>query len=60
LVQVLTHPGLVWQRLASVTTPPYLAGLLGPLGYVSVLGLPVVLLAGPALVLNALSNASPQ
>jgi uncharacterized membrane protein len=60
LVRILTHPGLVWQRLASETTPAYLAGLLGPLGYVSVLGLPVMLLAAPALVLNALSNASPQ
>lgn len=60
VVRVLTHPGLVWQRLVSQTGPAYLARLLGPVAYLSLLGLPMLLLALPALVLNALSAAPPQ
>lgn len=60
VAQVITHPGLVWQRLVSQTGPAYQARLLGPVAYLSLLGLPMLLLAFPALVLNALSSAPPQ
>ncbi len=60
VIQVLTHPGLVWQRLSVQTGPAYMARLLGPVAYLSLLGLPTLLLALPALVLNALSAAPPQ
>jgi hypothetical protein len=53
---VITHPGLVLQRMASQTGPTYLAGLLGPLAYLPLLGLPMLLLATPTLALNALSD----
>jgi uncharacterized membrane protein len=60
LVRLITHPGLILQRVTSQTGPAYLAGLLGPVAYVSLLGLPVLLLASPALILNALSQIPPQ
>jgi len=60
VVRVITHPGLVWQRLVSQTGPAYQARLLGPVACLSLAGLPVLLLALPALVLNALSSAPPQ
>jgi len=60
LVRLITHPGLILQRLISHTGPAYLAGLLGPLAYFPLLGLPILLLATPALILNALSDAPPQ
>jgi uncharacterized membrane protein len=60
LVRLITHPELIWQRLVSRIGPSYVAGILGPLAYLPVLGLPVLLLAIPTLALNALSNESLQ
>lgn len=60
LGRLITHPELIVQRLAGRISPTYLAGLLGPLAYLSLLGLPVLLLAIPSLALNALSNESLQ
>ncbi len=58
LVQIVTHPRLVLERFISRINPPYLAGLLGPVAYLPLLGLPVLLLAIPTLALNALSDES--
>ena len=58
VVQAITHPRLVLERFISRINPTYLAGILGPVAYLSLLGLPVLLLAVPTLALNALSDES--
>lgn len=60
LVRLITHPELILQRLISRISPAYLAGILGPLAFLSLLGLPILLLATPALVLNVLSDKTVQ
>lgn len=52
---MLRHPDTVWHTLTSASRVAYLGALLGPLGFVSVLGLPVLLLGAPTLVINMLS-----
>jgi hypothetical protein len=54
--RVLTHPGLVWERLTEPKGLQYINRLLLPLAYTPLLGLPTLLLATPALLLNLLSG----
>lgn len=60
LIGVLTspvrHPGVVLDVLASTSRLDYLNTLFHPLGYVSLLGIPIVLLAVPGLLVNMLSS----
>lgn len=52
---IVLHPGVVLQTLISRPRLLYLDMLLDPLGFVSLLGVPVLLLAAPTLALNMLS-----
>jgi uncharacterized membrane protein len=56
LIRLVTHPDLLWQRLTRGDSLRYLHALLRPVAYVSVLGLPMLLVATPALLLNVLSD----
>ncbi len=56
LARLVSHPELLWQRLTRADSLAYYAGLLQPVAYLSLLGLPVLLLATPALALNVLSD----
>ena len=56
VTRVLTHPELVLERLAEPSSLQYINRLLLPLAYVPLLGLPTLLLAAPALLLNILSG----
>jgi uncharacterized membrane protein len=56
LARLVTHPELIWQRLARHDSLLYIRGLLRPVAYVAVLGLPMLLVATPALFLNILSD----
>jgi uncharacterized membrane protein len=60
VLRLITHPGLLVERLFSQLSTEYLVGILGPMAFVSVLGLPVLLLALPPLALNALSDVTLQ
>jgi uncharacterized membrane protein len=55
LTGMARHPGTVVQTLLSRPRLLYLNTLLDPLGFVPLLGLPVLLLAAPTLALNMLS-----
>lgn len=50
-----THPGLVAGVLISSSRQAFLRGLLHPLGFTSILGLPIVLLAAPSFAIDMLS-----
>jgi uncharacterized membrane protein len=56
LSRLLSHPELVWQRLTQQDSLLYINALLRPGAYVSLLGLPMLLVAAPALFLNVLSD----
>ena len=56
LLGILRHPGTVLHLLTSNTRLTYLIRLLHPLGFTSLLGLPVLLLALPAFAINMLSS----
>ncbi len=56
VAHLITHPGLIVERLFSQVSPAYVVGILGPLAFVPLLGLPVLLVGLPALALNALSD----
>lgn len=56
----LLHPQQVLADLFSTRNLDYLAQVFGPLGGLSLLGLPYVILAAPALALNLLSDYPPQ
>lgn len=58
VVQLVKHPEIILQRLVSRINPTYLMPILRPLAYLSLLGLPVLLLAVPTLALNSLSDKS--
>lgn len=58
--RLITHPELLWQRLVRPDSLLYVNRLLLPVAYVSLLGLPMLLLATPALLLNVLSDFSFQ
>ena len=60
VANLLTHPGLGWERLTRQDSLLYMHRLLLPAGYVSLLGLPTLLVAAPALLLNVLSDFSFQ
>jgi Predicted membrane protein (DUF2079) len=51
---------LVWQRLTQPDSLLYMGRLLQPMAYIPLLGLPMLLLAVPALLLNLLSDFSFQ
>jgi uncharacterized membrane protein len=51
----LRHPDLVWHTLTAASRVTYLDAVLEPLGFVSLLGLPVLLLVSPTLAINMLS-----
>lgn len=53
---VVAHPAVPGHVLLSAGRLTYLWALLHPLGYVSLLGLPVLVLAVPALLINMLST----
>jgi len=55
ILSPLRHPGLVARTLTSTPRLDYLTYLLHPLGYVPLVGLPVLLLALPSLAINELS-----
>jgi uncharacterized membrane protein len=57
---LITHPELVWQRLVRPDSLLYVNRLLLPVMYLALLGLPMLLLATPALLLNVLSDFSFQ
>jgi uncharacterized membrane protein len=52
----IRHPGLLARTLVSDSRLAYLSDLFHPVGFVSLLGLPVVLLSLPALLINMLSS----
>lgn len=54
--RLLRQPQLVWQRLVEPQSLLYFSRLLQPLAYLPLLGLPVLLGAVPALLLNILSD----
>jgi uncharacterized membrane protein len=56
LGRLATHPELLWQRLTRQDSLLYMNALLRPVGYLALLGLPMLLLALPALLLNVLSD----
>jgi uncharacterized membrane protein len=60
LTRLVTQPELVWQRLTQPDSLLYMDRLLRPMAYVPLLGLPMLLLAVPALLLNLLSDFSFQ
>jgi uncharacterized membrane protein len=60
LSRLVTHPELVWQRLTQPDSLLYMDRLLRPMAYIPLLGLPMLLLATPALLLNLLSGFSFQ
>ncbi len=56
VLRLITQPSLIWERVAGRTGLAYIEALLSPLGYVPVLGLPILLLATPTLLMNLLSD----
>jgi uncharacterized membrane protein len=53
---IARHPGMVLHTLVSTSRLDYLTNLLHPLGFTSLLGFPVLLLALPALLINMMSS----
>jgi uncharacterized membrane protein len=53
---MLTDPGMVWHLLTSGDRLAYFGRLLAPSGFVALLGLPVLAIAGPQLAANSLSG----
>lgn len=60
VTRILTRPDLIVQRVFGQPSPAYLIGLLGPLAFLSLLGLPLLLVALPTLALNSLSDFALQ
>ncbi|MFC2046581.1 DUF2079 domain-containing protein, partial [Chloroflexota bacterium] len=60
IIRLITQPTLLLERLTSPTSLAYMKALLSPLAYVSLLGLPVLLLATPTLLMNLLSDYALQ
>jgi len=60
VAQMINHPELIWQRLVRPDSLLYMHRLLLPVVYMALLGLPMLLLATPALLLNVLSDFSFQ
>jgi hypothetical protein len=58
VVAMLTNPLLVWRTLVADDRLAYYGRLLAPTGFVAVLGVPVLLVAGPQVAANALSGLS--
>lgn len=56
LLSPIRHPSLVLQTLGSEPRLAYLTDILHPTGFVSLMGLPLVLLALPGLAINMLSS----
>jgi uncharacterized membrane protein len=56
VTRMVTHPQLIVQRLLQRDNLLYLSGLLQPVLYVPVLGLPALLLGAPGLLLNVLGG----
>jgi len=56
VLAALHHPGVIIQVLSSESRLAYLGYLMHPLGFVSLLGLPIMLLATPSLLINMLSK----
>ncbi|MDQ2744737.1 MAG: DUF2079 domain-containing protein [Chloroflexota bacterium] len=56
VVAVWHHPGVIIHVLSSESRLAYLGYLMHPLGFVSLLGLPIMLLAVPSLLINMLSK----
>ncbi|MBW3557137.1 MAG: DUF2079 domain-containing protein [Actinobacteria bacterium] len=52
---MLTNPGLVWDLLTERSRIEYYLRLLGPNGFLALLGLPFLLIAGPQLAANSLT-----
>jgi len=55
VLAALHHPGVIIHVLSSERRVDYLGYLMHPLGFVSLLGLPLMLLAAPSLLINMLS-----
>jgi len=55
LLAALHHPGIIIHVLSSESRMAYLGYLMHPLGFVSLLGAPIMLLAAPSLLINMLS-----
>ena len=53
---MLTNPLLVWRTLVDADRLSYVGRLLAPTGFVALLGLPLLLIAGPPLGANLLSG----
>jgi uncharacterized membrane protein len=56
LIGMLTHPGKVLRLMFEGDRLTYYFQMLGPLGVVAILGLPMLLIAGPQVGINALSS----
>ena len=59
LVTSLTHPLLVLKSLLTSENAKYIIKLLAPVGFISVLHIPSLLLAAPTILINALSDYLP-
>lgn len=60
VTRLITQPELIWQRLVRPDSLLYVNRLLLPVAYLALLGLPMLVLATPALLLNVLSDFSFQ
>ena len=56
IAQMISHPEAVWQRLIEADSLQYVERLLRPWVYTPLRGLPILLVAAPALLLNVLSD----
>jgi len=56
VLTLLTNPQLTTQTLLTMDNWHYMLGLLFPFGFLSILGLPVLLIAAPSLGINLLSS----
>lgn len=56
IAQMVSHPEAVWQRLIEADSLQYVERLLRPWVYTPLRGLPILLVAAPALLLNVLSD----
>jgi hypothetical protein len=56
VVAMLTDPGMVWRLLTDADRIAYYGRLLAPTGFVALLGLPVLAVAGPQVAANTLSG----
>ncbi len=53
---IVRHPDLVFRTLTSIPRLQYLRYILEPVGFTSILGLPILLLAVPGFLINLLSS----